>query len=164
MLNPEGRDLRIAGASIAVIAALIQALLIGAFWWRDPGSVSCDHLAWGHRLDCLARSHLYLMSGFVALVGWCLAAIGLLLARFLTLYVSVIVPGGALASSIWMLVRLWPRGPVTQQKMMTAIGVMIAIASFYWAPVTGIWLAGYGARRRRRSRSRDLKAAVRTFD
>jgi len=164
LLDPKTRYSRVAGAGIAIVAAIVQALLIGAFWWRDPNSASCDDLPWGDHIYCLARTHTYIQAGVVAVTGWCLATIGFLLGRFVTPYISGIVPGGVLASSMWVLVKFWPPSPMTTHNIVSAAGAIVAMASFYSGPVAGAWLAGYGARKRRRLRSNDLKAAAQAFD
>jgi hypothetical protein len=137
------RVLRIAGISIMIAAAAVQVLIVSIFWWKEP--ISAD-----------PSVHLGFAIG--VLTGWGLAGLGLLLARYLVPYISLILPGGLVGGSLWAVTKLleekhlayWPLDEVTSRTIAMAAGMLIAAAAFYLAPAAGAWLVGYAARRRRR--------------
>jgi hypothetical protein len=154
--SSNGKWLRIAGAVILLMVAVAQVLQIGMSWWNDP----CGQLTSGERIACLQGGPpLYLKMGMLALEGWCLGGIALLLGRYLTPYVSLVLPGGVVAVSIWLTVRYVREGvaylslsAMTRQGMILLAGMLGFLATNYIGPVVGGWLAGYGARRRHRLR------------
>ena len=135
-----GRYLRIAGISVAIVTAGAQALTVGRYWWSDPGNP------------------FFIRSGMLALTGWCVAAIALLLGRYFTPYSSIVVPAGVAAGSIWMSVEFvrqegvayWPLAHINFESTTAMAAALAAFSMFLIGPVAGAWLAGYGARRRRR--------------
>jgi hypothetical protein len=143
--SSRGNRLRIAGFAIMLIAAVSQALQVGSYWWSESSD------AW---------PPVYLEFAVLALIGWCVAGIGLMLARYLTPYISLILPGGVAAASIWGVVKYsgeqgityWPPGLVTRASMFLLAGMLVFLVMYYLAPMAGAWLAGYGMRRRRQSR------------
>lgn len=145
---------RIAGISIMVAAAAAQALIIGIFWWKDP--------------VVGAGLPMYLKFAIVAVTGWCLAGVALLLARYLKAYISFILPGGLVAGSLWVVIKLletegrayWPLDVVTAETIALSAGMLIVLAAFYLAPAGGAWLVGYAARRRRRPQARRMSPDV----
>src|SRR5262249_50939567 len=104
----DGHYLRIAGFGIVLIAAVIQAVVIGVAWW-GPGMHPFAYKA-----------------GMVSLTGWCLAGIGLLLGRYLTPYISFIFPTAVVAVSIWSVVAFlrergiasWPPSAMTSGNLL----------------------------------------------
>jgi hypothetical protein len=147
------RGLRIAGISIMITAAAAQVVLIGIFWWKDPVSPGLP---------------MYIKFTILALTGWCLAGVALLLARYVTPYIAFILPGGLVAGSLWMVTKLleeegrayWPPDVITPETIALIAGMLIALAAFYLAPAAGAWLVGYDARRRRRSQARRMSPDV----
>jgi hypothetical protein len=168
--SSKGKWLRIAGAGIFVVAALPDLLVVGSYWWSDPGS-SCDQLQWGDRIACvLRRPPMYVQMGAMMLLGWCVAGIALLVGRCLTPFVSFVVPGGVVALSIWGAIKYgreqgspyWPLGLTTRESMILFAIMLSTLAMWFIGPVTGAWLAGYGMRRRRRSQM--LRKSADVFD
>jgi hypothetical protein len=135
-----GRYFHMAGIGVVVITAGAQALTVGRYWWSDPGNP------------------FFIKSGTLALIGWCVAAIALLLGRYFTPYSSIVVPAGVAAGSIWMSVEFlrqegvayWPLGQINFENMTAMAAALAAFSMFLVGPVSGAWLAGYGSRRRRR--------------
>ena len=147
-----GKWLRIAGAGILLAAAVAQVVQIGTFWWIDP----CAHLTSAERIACLqGEPPLYFKTAVLALGGWCLAGIALLLGRYLTPYISSVLPGGVVAVAIWLTVA-YSRdltdasslSHLSLQSMISLAGMLGFLAKFYVGPMVGAWLAAYGARRR----------------
>jgi hypothetical protein len=154
--SSNGRWLRVAGAVVLLATVVAQALQIGTSWWNDP----CGQLTAAERVACLGGGPpLYLKMAVLALGGWSLAGIALLLGRYLTPYISAVLPGGVVVVSIWLTVRYVREGvaflamsAMTRQGMILLAGMLGFLAMFYLGPVVGAWLAAFGARRRHRLR------------
>jgi hypothetical protein len=132
--SSDGNRLRIAGVGIMVLAAVAQALLI-VFNWSD---------AVGYQVL------------FVLFAGWAVAGIALLLGRFLTPYVSGIVPIGTLAGVAWMAAIFIPE-PSSGVWRAATLGAFVFLLA---GPTIGAWLAGCGLRKRHRSRMQRVDVEV----
>jgi len=141
----------IAGIGMVVMAAIAQGVVIGISWGIHPFDL-CDEPTWSERIACLHPQSYNVASG--ALQGWCVAAIALPLARYLTPYISVVLPGGFIGLLTWVIHRalqreFGPAGWLTSEHINTFAELIGMAAILFVCPVVGAWLVGWRARRRR---------------
>jgi hypothetical protein len=154
------KALRILAGAILLISVATQIVLIVYYWWNFDPRVSCDRLSgWGEWIVCLhGISHLHILAAEQAVGSWLVAGIAMLLGRFLSPYISIVVPGGAAATFIWFMIDYWHDAvtPYAHFGVPTVWHVTVftitisTLAAHLLGPVAGAWLWGLCARADRR--------------
>jgi hypothetical protein len=148
------RTLRIAAAAVALICLVLQVYLVGTVWLSfDPGVTCGRQLSWGDWIECLQETHSHVQLAELAFGTWAVAAVGLILGRFLPPYVSMLIPIGAAALVTLGLTEYWRNefGIENDENIVMASTGTLTSGAVVVGPVVAGWLWGLCNRGRRQA-------------
>jgi hypothetical protein len=145
MGNDRRRRLRIAAVAVALICLAFHVLAVGVLGLDSDSAVACGRqLSWWEWIECSHETRGQIVAAEFVVVIWTIAGVGSVLGRFLTPYISILVPIGTAIAVTLGLTRYWLQETVTLGRdsiYVVSAGTLIA-GSLVVGPVAAAWLWG----------------------
>jgi hypothetical protein len=151
-MSSKGRKaLWIAAVIIALLSAALQIAVVASLWWNFDTRLSCDHMTyWDEWIDCMhGGSHQHIVIAEFSLATWALGGLIGTLARFATIYLSIVILAGLALAITWFLIFVWyeslmPRAAPTASLSDILNFARGAVLFFFYilGPAVAVWLFG----------------------